>query len=206
MSSGGAQLSRMASAPSGSSAAVACARVSPVNRSPFSSQTKLTQQGRPRLFATSSAARASPMLFTVSSSTRSAPASFITWKISRYSRRACSADGARSGRKHHSSVVTVGAGADVVLVDAAHHFGAVGELVVGPGDVAAEDFRADGAVEDDGLLAGKLVADAGVAHEERPRPFDPSRARRAAMWAGVVPQQPPTTLAPCSRQRSASLA
>src|SRR3989304_1560567 len=100
MSSGGAQLSRRGSAPSGSKAAVACARVSPVNKSPFSSQTKLTQQGRPRLLATSSAARASPMLFTGSSSTRSAPASFITWKISRYSRRGPSARGGRGGPEH----------------------------------------------------------------------------------------------------------
>ncbi len=41
----------------------------------------------------------------------------------------------------------VGAGANVIFVNAANEFGLVGELVIGPGYVAAENFGADGAVE-----------------------------------------------------------
>jgi len=51
------------------------------------------------------------------------------------------------------------------------------------------------------------LQDAG--EDGREAPFHPDRvsaSRSAATWSGVVPQQPPTTRAPASRQRTAAVA
>ena len=51
-------------------------------------------------------------------------------------------------------------------MDGADDVGSLQQLVIGPGDVATQDLRADGAVQHQRMTGVELVGDGGVAHAD----------------------------------------